>query len=473
MPGPGRDLRQPLTVAAIATAIVGAVAIDFLVLPLGARSEAATVPGALMAGLYLLALAVAYRLNHWRQIALVAIAVGVAFSLFPLYLLIEQSDLLEIVAGRRILRLGVIGILAAMLIQQKRMSQSLTQSNARLDAEVERRTHRFKDMAEVADGLVARLDALARVSFDGLVVTEDGVVIEVNEPFARTLGYTVEDFVGTRLLDHVAAPFQSAAAASLQGDAQTPYEVVLKRSEGSRIRMEVYSTSFADGRRNLRVNGFRDIGLRLALEREIVDIGERERRRIGYDLHDHLGQLLVSVHWAIDSLSRELVGCGSHLAGDADKIGALAHRCLEDTRHLAGRLAPRLTDDLQIYPALKTLALEVNRHTTLSCRFHCPPGARLHHRDTAIHLYRIAEEAVSNALKHSGGRNIDLSFDQRGDICSLEVLDDGIGIATESGRVDGIGLTSIHYRARLINGTVEIGRRAEGGTRLLCSFPLV
>lgn len=471
-------MRQSITVAVICAAVLAAVAIDFLALPLAARPDTATAPGALMATLYLLALITASRLNHWRQIVLVAVAVSVAFSLYPVYLLLERSDLVETIMNRRALRLIVIWVLTLAILQQKRLSESLESSKARLEGEVDRRMQRYREMADLAsearaevDGLVARLDALASVSFDGLVVTDGGAVVEVNERFARTLGYTVDDFVGSELLEHVAPPFRTAAAASFRGEGLTPYEVVLHKRDKSSLRMEVYTTNFSDRGRELRVSGFRDIGLRLALEREIVDIGERERRRIGYDLHDHLGQLLVSVHWATDSLAQDLADLDSPLARDADKIGALVTRCLEDTRQLAGRLAPRVADDLQIYPTLKTLALEVNRHTALNCRFHCLPGARLQHRETAIHLYRIAEEAVSNALKHSGGRNIDLSFEREGDICSLEVLDDGIGIAPDGGRADGIGLTSIHYRARLINGTIEIGRRREGGTRLLCCFP--
>jgi signal transduction histidine kinase len=209
----------------------------------------------------------------------------------------------------------------------------------------------------------------------------------------------------------------------------------------------------------------------LELEREIVAISERERTRIGYDLHDHVGQVLVSAKWTAQSLARKLQGHDPDRARESEQLVELIEQSINETRRVSSRLAPQVPDSLEIYPALRSLSMEVTRHSDLECTLSCSQGEKLCNAETTIHLYRIAEEGISNALKHSHARNIELNFRRLGDTYTLEVLDDGVGIGSEATRNDGVGIRSIKYRARLIEGTVDIAPRTGGGTQLVCSFP--
>jgi signal transduction histidine kinase len=273
-------------------------------------------------------------------------------------------------------------------------------------------------------------------------------------------------------MEIVAPAFRPTVARTLSMPrTNVPMEVALVHKDGTIRYVEYVASDIEVNEKKRRIIGMRDIEDRLALEREIVNISERERTRIGYDLHDDVGQILASAKWSATRLAKELDGTQSAARQNAGELVELIDKSITRVKQVSSRLAPQVLKTPEIYPALSMLASDVNEHTGLRCTLHCSRQEDFDVSDATIQLFRIAEEGVTNALKHSQGSSIDLFFGRRDDSYVLEVLDDGIGIPDEGKRVEGVGLRSIRYRARLVHGSVDIDRRSEGGTRLACTFP--
>jgi PAS domain S-box-containing protein len=215
----------------------------------------------------------------------------------------------------------------------------------------------------------------------------------------------------------------------------------------------------------------RDITERLTLQREIIATQERERSRIGRDLHDGLGQELTGISLGLEVLAQQLAAERSPHAEAVHNLRAMTQRSISVTRQIALSLSPGFGSALGISEALESLASEVNEHSKVRCNARCSTNGHQHDIDVETNLYRIAQEGVTNALKHGKPRNIELRYGCDGKTIQLEVLDDGIGIQPVPDRSEGMGLRSMRYRADLVNGTLEFRDGAAGGTRVLCSCP--
>jgi signal transduction histidine kinase len=204
------------------------------------------------------------------------------------------------------------------------------------------------------------------------------------------------------------------------------------------------------------------------LEREIVNISEAEQRRIGQDLHDGLCQYLAGLTCGVSSLRDDLQKL--HVRAEANTAGELV-KLLQDavvqTRDLAHELVPAQVSHLGLILALESLARSVTRMHGLTCRFRFHGDSPNWDEQTEIHLYRIAQEAINNAIRHGKARNILVFLDAADHSTSLRVLDDGVGISESDSA--GIGLTTMRYRARSIGGELAIKRRNGAGTTVSCT----
>ena len=212
-----------------------------------------------------------------------------------------------------------------------------------------------------------------------------------------------------------------------------------------------------------------DITERKRLERDILAIAERERRRIGNDLHDDLGQRLAAIQFLSGDLQQDLAGAPPALAQLAGRIAMMAREANAHARMLARGLSPAALDAVGLVEALHALA----RNTTALFRVACECRAEGDHDslapEAAIHLYRIAQEAVSNAVTHAQAKQIIIEVFPQGR-CELRVTDDGTGFNPETVRGEGIGLQSMQYRASLFRGRVHVHSQPGQGTQLVCEF---
>ena len=216
---------------------------------------------------------------------------------------------------------------------------------------------------------------------------------------------------------------------------------------------------------------FSDVTARRMLEKQIAEISEREQRRIGQDLHDGLCQHLVSTAFACTSLNLKMNELARPEAGEVYEIGELVKQAISQARTLARGLHPVQLEADGLASALEELARSVGGFNSVSCHFQCETPVAILDFGTASNLYRIAQEAVHNALKHGQARNIVLSLDQHPGRAELQVKDDGVGLPHEVPTGNGMGLHIMNYRARMIGAELKIRRLGESGTIVSCSWP--
>jgi len=227
-----------------------------------------------------------------------------------------------------------------------------------------------------------------------------------------------------------------------------------------------------EGRPALMVGTAQDITERVELEREIVAAGENERNRVGRDLHDGLGQELTGISLGLKSLSQTVKRKQLPRVESVQDLTSMTQRLIAEVKRIAWDLSPGFSKKVRLSDALTVLAAEVREHSDIKCHAHCSYKADIHDAEVATHLYRIAQESINNALKHSGAQNIELRYGREGDSFFLEVLDDGTGIPPADDRIEGVGLRSMRYRARMLNGRLEVAPRTPKGTRVRISCPL-
>jgi PAS domain S-box-containing protein len=208
---------------------------------------------------------------------------------------------------------------------------------------------------------------------------------------------------------------------------------------------------------------------RIRLERQILEISDREQARIGQDIHDGLCQQLIGLAFTANGLASTMVDQSYPEAPTARRICTLLDEAITESRNVCRGLYPVRLKTEGLVPALEELAHTVAERFNIHCS--CEADTRRVHCDvtTATHLYRIAQEAVNNAIKHSGGRNVLIRLaDENGSI-ELRITDDGKGLKNLSGRPGGMGLHIMDYRARSVGGDLSI-RSEPGETAVICKL---
>lgn len=203
------------------------------------------------------------------------------------------------------------------------------------------------------------------------------------------------------------------------------------------------------------------------LEKAILDASAREQRRIGQDLHDGLGQHLTGIAFMGKVLERTLAGQSPAQAAQAAKIVGLVTDAIQKTRELSRGLLPVVPDAEGLMSALEHWSAEVEGLFGISCRFECDSPVRIYDENTATHMYRIAQEAVNNAIKHSGASQVVIRLSSVGGAVALTIRDNGIGLPDDLA-TPGMGLHIMNYRAKMIGGTLQVRRGAAGGTCVAC-----
>ena len=212
---------------------------------------------------------------------------------------------------------------------------------------------------------------------------------------------------------------------------------------------------------------------RQRLEREMLDVGERERRRIGRDLHDSLGQLLTGTALAGQVLHERLAARELDEAVDASRVVGLVEEAIELTRSLSRGLDPVEMAGGGLDEGLRELAMTTSAHPNVRCEYYCPCAIAIRDQAAAGHLYRISQEAISNAIRHGRASHIALRLEPVGEGLRLVVDDDGSGLPPPGRRGPGMGLRIMAHRAAMMNGTLEVRARAGGGSTVVCELPAV
>jgi PAS domain S-box-containing protein len=312
-----------------------------------------------------------------------------------------------------------------------------------------------------------RLQNIIQTAFDGFVrLNSNWRILDANRAFCEMVGSSREELLNE--------------SASILGQGLPPgdfqHRMVGLRENG----VERFFTSFKrrDGRQyevevSLRADGFEYLGfvhdlseLR-NLERKTLQISHDERRKVGSELHDGLGQQLTAIELMSHSLARELKRVAPAQAKAAAEITQYIQRAVTLTRQLAHGLAPIAEGEGGLIVALADLA-NMTTATGVSCEFTFDPLVNITDPEVAGHLFRIAQEAVTNSLKHAKANAIRLELRDRGQQVELLIEDDGRGLPKRGHLKRGMGLQLIQHRAGLIGGQLAVHSSRGHGVRVVC-----
>lgn len=212
----------------------------------------------------------------------------------------------------------------------------------------------------------------------------------------------------------------------------------------------------------------REMAERRRLDQEIAQVADRERRRLAHDLHDRLGQHLTGTALTAQVLKEKLAARLAPEASEAEKLVRYVEEGIDLTRKLArGFFSPELEAD-GLIAALQDLADNVRERCQINCVLDGDESIRIHDSTVANQLYRIAQEAVTNSLKHGAAKQIDIRLAMDGPELCLTITDDGVGFPDKPLQSDGLGLRLMRHGAALSGATFDVRRNGRSGTIATC-----
>ena len=216
----------------------------------------------------------------------------------------------------------------------------------------------------------------------------------------------------------------------------------------------------------------RDITERVQLEQQILNISEHERQRIARDLHDGLGQLLVGAGYLTNSLRKDLAQIAVAESRGLERVQELLNEAIGQARDLAHGMQPVESERNGLMVALHKLAARTTSLFGVRCDFCYTHPALLEENTVATHLFRIAQEAVTNAIKHAQPTRVVITLTRRPTGLKLTIRDNGVGLPAPGTRKPGMGLRFMAYRAGILGGSLVVRQERTGGTTVECRVRL-
>jgi signal transduction histidine kinase len=212
----------------------------------------------------------------------------------------------------------------------------------------------------------------------------------------------------------------------------------------------------------------REMAERRRLDQEIARVADRERHRLGQDLHDRLGQHLTGTALTAQALKEKLVARSAPEVSEAEKLVRYVEEGIDVTRKLArGFFSPEL-DAEGLIVALQHLAENVRERFQIRCVIDGDESICIQDRTVANQLYRIAQETVTNSVKHGAAKQIDIRLARNGSELCLTIVDDGVGFPARLPQSEGLGLRLMRHSAALSGATFDVRRNGEHGTITTC-----
>ena len=231
---------------------------------------------------------------------------------------------------------------------------------------------------------------------------------------------------------------------------------------------------FDEHGRQIGVQGSeRDITERKELERELLESTSNERRRIGHELHDGLGQYLAGIAFRAKALEQTLATEAIAHAAEAKELATLISNAISQTRSLARGLDPIEVETIGLSAALQNLSSESEKFFEITCLFRCSESTLQVEPQTALALYRIAQEAIHNAISHGEARRIEIELAMDTNQLRLQIHDNGVGFEVQTCKQGGMGLRVMQYRARSIGANLTIRSHLNQGTEIRCLVPWI
>jgi PAS domain S-box-containing protein len=295
--------------------------------------------------------------------------------------------------------------------------------------------------------------------------------LEINKSFEKLTGFKRENVIGKQMTELI------PGIKSVKPDLMKIYgDVALTGAAASfEIFFEPfqkwYSVSAYSSEKGYFASVFDDITEEKEVEKSLMEVEERERRRIGHDLHDGLGQLLTGLAFKVRGLGLTLEKSSLPEAEDAADISVLIDEAKEQVSLLARGLSPVAMDEEGLMLSFEMLSSYTAKMFGIPCFLRCEEPVLVNDKTAITQLYRITQEAVTNAVKHAKPDTIEISLAKEDDKIIITIKDDGIGIPEKIDKKGSMGLKIMRYRASIVNASLDIQKGINSGTIVTCILP--
>ena len=421
----------------------------------------------------------AYHVRNWMGVPLVAS--GKVIGLYSLdkvqpgFFQPEHTRVAESLAAR-----AASAIQNAQLFEQSQhyvaqLEERIAERN-RVEAALRESEERYRELFENAR--------------DAMYVHDlEGTYISINHAAEKLSGYTRDEIIGHNFTEFISAEHVKHVRDNFCGKlatrGETTYEVEVIAKDGRRVPVEVSSRAIYENGVIVGVQGTaRDITERKQAQdalqmfsRQLIEAQEEERRRIARELHDQIGQVLTAVKMNLHTVQRVCNGTeeGAHLKDNIEAVD----EALRLVRDLSVDLRPPLLDDLGLVTALRWYVDRYAKRTGIVAEVIVDlkdPNERFS-RELETACFRIAQEALTNVVRHARARDVSVTLRKEDGILVLSVKDDGIGFDHEAlrkraPRAATLGLLGMQERAHAAGGVVEVHSRISKGTEIRLKLPL-
>jgi PAS domain S-box-containing protein len=412
--------------------------------------------------------------------ALLATTIAAYFSAFPLVTYPESPGFGWDDSARTIVFFMVAVFISSLTAMRRRAEAALQQSYEELEIRIEQRTRELRESNQLLRESEERFRLLVEGVADYAIVTlgSTGDIVSWNPGAERIHGFTSEQAIGQNAKEFYLP--EDIVRQKPTTDLRRALEQGRYEDEGWRVRQDgtkfwanVITTALQDeaGRPRGFAQVTRDVTELRSLEKQLLEISDRQQMRIGHDLHDGIGQELTGIALLTQNLRQRLLQSNAVESAEAARIAGLANRVLEQTRQLARGLAAVDLGPEGLETALDDLAAKVHISLGRPCTVAVSGSLQLADDAVAMHLYRIAQEATNNAARHAKAQHIRIELNTGPEAVVLSIHDDGIGVRPKNGVHKGMGMHVMQYRARMIGASLEIRSNA-GGTSVICSYPI-
>jgi len=326
----------------------------------------------------------------------------------------------------------------------------------------------------------AQLRAVLDTAVDAIMtIDERGLIESFNRAARQMFGYEPGEVIGRNVKMLMPEPYHGQHDTYLANYRRTGKariigigrEVVARRKDGALFPIDLAVSEVRLGGRRTFTGIVRDITDRKRMEKEILEISEREQRRIGQDLHDGLCQQLTGIAFLVQALQQKLAASAEDESAHAAQISRLLKEAVNQARKLSHGLYPVDPQPNGLAVALAQLASNIQALFNIQCQFRSSSvPVTVQDNSVATHLYRIAQEAAQNAIRHGKASRIVIKLADRRDGLRLSVSDNGVGFPHASALKPGIGLRTMSHRTQVVGGTLRIHRQSRGGTRVDCEL---
>lgn len=327
----------------------------------------------------------------------------------------------------------------------------------------------------------ALANAILETTVDGIITINDkGIIQTFNEAAANIFGYREKEVIGENVSILMPSPHRQNHDQYINNYLETGEKQIIgkgrevrgRRKDGSTFPMELSVSEVQCGNEKIFSGIVKDISDRRSMEKEIIEIGENERRRIGQELHDDLGQTLTAIALMSKNLAKKMESNGLPGAGELMEITDMIKEADSYARTLSHSLMPVDLELGGLEHALEQLCKRAEKLFSVECNFFEKGDTLIKSQSTAFNLYRIAQEAISNAVKHGKASRIDIVLNREGKNFRLNIEDNGIGfsntVKNEESEGNGMGIHTMRYRAHISGGELHITESDEGNTLVKC-----